>query len=122
MLQVYAINGLVPVVDASAFVHPSAVLIGDVIVGPGVYIGPLASLRGDFGRIELKEGSNVQDTCVIHGVGGNDTIVEIDGHIGHGSVLHGCTIERNAMLGMNQVLMYHAVIGPSISALSRAHV
>ncbi|NYT59216.1 phenylacetic acid degradation protein PaaY [Alcaligenaceae bacterium] len=122
MLKVYAIDGLVPVVDPSAYVHPSAVLIGDVIVGPGVYIGPLASLRGDFGRIILKEGSNVQDTCVIHGVLENDTVVEVDGHIGHGAVLHGCTIERNAMVGMNAVVMDQAVIGESSIVAAMAFV
>lgn len=122
MFKVYAIDGIVPVVHPSAYVHPTAVLIGDVIVGAGVYIGPLASLRGDFGRIELKEGSNVQDTCVIHGVGGNDTVVDVDGHIGHGAVLHGCTIERNAMVGMNAVVMDQAVIGHSSVVAAMAFV
>jgi phenylacetic acid degradation protein/carnitine operon protein CaiE len=111
MLQVYAINGITPVVDPTAYVHPSAVLIGDVIIGPGVYVGPLASLRGDFGRIVMSEGSNVQDTCVIHGVAENDTVIETDGHIGHGAVLHGCTIGRNALVGMNAVVMDQAVVG-----------
>jgi len=113
MLKVYAINGLTPVVDPTAYVHPSAVLIGDVIVGPGVYIGPLASLRGDFGRIVIESGGNVQDTCVLHGTAQTDTIVEEDGHIGHGAVLHGCRIGRNAMVGMNAVVMDRAVIGES---------
>ena len=67
MAKVYAIDGIVPVVDPSAFVHPTAVLIGDVIVGPRCYVGPLASLRGDFGRLMLGEGANIQDTCVMHG-------------------------------------------------------
>lgn len=111
MFKVYAINGITPVVDPGAYVHPTAVLIGDVIVGPGVYVGPLASLRGDFGRIELREGSNVQDTCVIHGVAENDTIVDVDGHVGHGAVLHGCTVGRNALVGMNAVVMDQAVVG-----------
>lgn len=122
MFKVYAIDGITPVVDPSAYVHPTAVLIGDVIVGPGVYIGPLASLRGDFGRIVLKEGSNVQDTCVIHGVGDNDTVIEVDGHIGHGAVLHGCTIERNAMVGMNAVVMDQAVVGESSVVAAMAFV
>jgi phenylacetic acid degradation protein/carnitine operon protein CaiE len=122
MFKVYAIDGITPVVDPSAYVHPTAVLIGDVIVGPGVYIGPLASLRGDFGRIVLKEGSNVQDTCVIHGVGENDTVIEVDGHIGHGAVLHGCTIERNAMVGMNAVVMDQAVVGESSVVAAMAFV
>ena len=69
-MPAYMIDGLVPVVDPSAFVHPMAVLIGDVIVGPGCYVAPGASLRGDFGRIILEEGSNLQDNCVMHGFPG----------------------------------------------------
>ena len=72
----YAIDGLVPVVDPSAFVHPTAVVIGDVIIGPGVYVGPCASLRGDFGRLVLQRGSNLQDNCTMHGFPGSDTVVE----------------------------------------------
>jgi carbonic anhydrase/acetyltransferase-like protein (isoleucine patch superfamily) len=113
MLRVYAINGLTPVVDPTAYVHPSAVLIGDVIVGPNTYVGPFASLRGDFGRIVMKTGSNIQDTCVVHGISDHDTVIDVDGHIGHGAVLHGCTIGRNAMVGMNAVVMDKAVIGAS---------
>lgn len=111
MSHIYAIDGLVPVIHETAFVHPTAVLIGDVIIGPGVYIGPLASLRGDFGRILMKEGSNIQDTCVIHGTPEQDTVVEVDGHIGHGAVLHGCTIGKNVLVGMNAVVMDQADVG-----------
>ena len=111
MLKVYAIDGITPVVDPTAFVHPTAVLIGDVIVGPGAYVGPLASLRGDFGRIVMGPGSNVQDGCVIHGIAQQDTIIEADGHIGHAAVLHGCHIGRNALVGMNAVVMDGARIG-----------
>jgi phenylacetic acid degradation protein len=107
----YRIDASTPVVDPTAFVHPTAVLIGDVIVGPGCYVGPAASLRGDFGRIVLEAGSNVQDTCVLHGFPGGDTVVGIDGHIGHGAVLHGCRIGRNALVGMNAVVMDDAVVG-----------
>lgn len=113
MLYVYAIDGIVPVVDPTAYVHPTAVLIGDVVVGPGVYVGPLASLRGDFGRIVMKRGSNIQDTCVVHGTHANETIIDEDGHVGHGAVLHGCVIGRNAMVGMNAVVMDAAHIGES---------
>src|SRR5690606_9727539 len=122
MFKVYAIDGLRPVVDPTAYVHPTAVLIGDVIIGPGAYVGPLASLRGDFGRIVLKEGSNVQDSCVVHGVAENDTVIEEDGHIGHGAVLHGCTIGRNALIGMNAVVMDQAVIGESSIVAAMAFV
>ena len=113
MAMVYAIDGIVPVIHPSAYVHPTAVLIGDVIIGPRVYVGPGASLRGDFGRLVLEEGSNLQDTCVMHGFPNVDTVVEVNGHIGHGAVLHGCRIQSDAMVGMNSVIMDNAVIGES---------
>ena len=62
-LTVYEIDGITPVVDPTAFVHPSAVLIGDVLVGPGVYIGPCASLRGDFGRLDCCETADRRAHC-----------------------------------------------------------
>lgn len=111
MLRVYAFEGLIPVVDPSSFVHPTAVLIGDVIVGPNCYIGPCASLRGDFGRLVIGAGSNIQDSCVMHGYPGTDSVVEEYGHIGHGAVLHGCLLRRNVMVGMNAVIMDRVEVG-----------
>ena len=99
-MKVYAIDGIVPVVDPTAYVHPSAVLIGDVHVGPRAYIGPCASLRGDFGRLFIGAGANVQDCCVMHGFPHSDTVIEEDGHIGHGAILHGCIVRRNGMVGI----------------------
>jgi len=110
-MRVWSINGVTPVVDPEAFVHPSAVLIGDVVVRAGCYIGPAASLRGDFGRIEVRAGANLQDCCVMHGFPGTDTIVEEEGHIGHGAILHGCVVQRGALVGMNSVVNDNAVIG-----------
>ena len=107
----YSIEGVIPVVDPGAYVHPTAVLIGDVIVGPGCYVGPGASLRGDFGRIVLKAGANLQDTCVMHCIPNAETVVEENGHIGHGAVLHGCVVRRDAFVGMNAVIMDGAEIG-----------
>jgi phenylacetic acid degradation protein len=121
-MKVWSINGVTPVVDPSSFVHPSAVLIGDVIVGPGCYVGPAASLRGDFGRIELRAGSNVQDACVMHGFPGTDTIVEDNGHVGHGAILHGCIVKANALVGMNAVVNDNAVIGESSIVAAMAFV
>ncbi|MBT9497723.1 MAG: phenylacetic acid degradation protein PaaY, partial [Zoogloea sp.] len=121
-LRVYAIDGIVPVVDPTAYVHPSAVLIGDVIVGPDCYVGPCASLRGDFGRLILERGANLQDTCVMHGFPGTDTVVEENGHIGHGAVLHGCRIRRNALVGMNAVIMDNAIVGESSIVAASAFV
>jgi phenylacetic acid degradation protein len=121
-LRVWSINGVTPVVDPTAFVHPSAVLIGDVLVGAGCYVGPSACLRGDFGRLELRRGANVQDCCVLHGFPGTDTIVEEDGHIGHGAILHGCVVGRNALVGMNAVVNDNAVIGESAIVAAMAFV
>lgn len=121
-LTVYSIDGITPVVDRTAFVHPSAVLIGDVVVGAGCYIGPAACLRGDFGHIEIRAGANVQDTCVLHGFPGTGTVVEEDGHIGHGAVLHGCRVERNGLVGMNAVVNDNAVVGDSAIVAAMAFV
>ena len=118
----YEINGIVPVVDPTAFVHPTATLIGDVIVGPGCYVAPGASLRGDFGRIILERGSNLQDCCVMHGFPGTDTVIEEDGHIGHGAILHGCIVKKNALIGMNAVVMDEAVVCESAMVAACAFV
>ena len=107
----FSIEGVIPVVHPSAYVHPTAVLIGDVIAGPGCYVGPLASMRGDFGRIVLEAGSNVQDSCVLHSFPRAQTVVRGNGHIGHGAVLHGCIVERDALVGINAVVMDEAEIG-----------
>jgi len=121
-MPVYSLEGITPVVHPEAYVHETAVLIGDVIIGAGCYIGPNASLRGDFGRIIVEAGANVQDTCVMHSFPGKDCIVERDGHIGHGAVLHGCRIGSNAMVGMNAVVMDDAVIGESSIVAAAAFV
>lgn len=119
-MPVYAIDGVVPVVQRGAFVHPTAVLIGDVRIGAGCYIGPCAVLRGDYGRIVIGEGANLQDTCVVHGFPAGTTVLERHGHVSHGAVLHGCRVGENTMIGINAVIMDEAEIGPEclVAALS----
>lgn len=109
-MAVYALDGRVPVLDPSSFLHPQAVLIGDVIIGPRCYIGPGASLRGDFGRIEVGAGCNVQDGCVLHTFPGQQTLLEEDAHIGHRAVLHGCTVRRGALVGIGAIVMDAALL------------
>lgn len=120
MVKVYAIDGVIPVVHPSAFIHPSAVLIGDVIVGAGCYVGACAALRGDIGRIVVEEGANVQDQCVLHCFPKAECHVGAWGHIGHGAVLHGAVVGAHALVGMNAVLMDGCVIGEQsfIAAMS----
>mgnify|MGYP003700451587 CR=1 FL=1 len=120
--KVYAIDGVTPVIHESAFVHPTAVLIGDAIVGPDCYVGPGASMRGDFGRVVLKKGANLQDNCVMHAFPGMDCVIEEDGHIGHGAILHGCIVGKDALVGMNSVVMDGAVLGESSMVAAMAFV
>ena len=105
-----------------AFVHPSAVLIGDVIVGARAYVGPCACLRGDFGRIVVEEGANIQDTCMLHGFPGKDTVAGAETTIGHGAVLHGCVVRRGALVGMNAVVNDNAEVGEDAMVAALAFV
>lgn len=119
-MPVYAFEGIVPVVDPTTFLHPTAVLIGDVTIGPRCYIGPNASLRGDFGRITVVGDASVQDNCTLHTGSGSDVVVGRGATIGHGVVLHGCSVGENALVGMNSVVLDGAVIGEDslVAALS----
>ncbi|WP_428774192.1 phenylacetic acid degradation protein PaaY [Vibrio sp.] len=110
-MPIYQFANVIPVVHPSAFVHPSAEIIGDVIIEANVYIGPLEVLRGDFGRLIVKKGSNIQDNCVMHGFPGKETVLEQNVHVGHGAIIHGCYIEENCLVGMNAVVMDLARIG-----------
>jgi len=122
MPKVYSIDGIVPVVHPSAFVHDSAVLVGDVIVGARAYVGPCACLRGDFGRIVVEEGANIQDTCMLHGFPGKDTVVGAEATVGHGAVLHGCVVRRGALIGMNSVVNDNAEVGEDAMVAAMAFV
>jgi carbonic anhydrase/acetyltransferase-like protein (isoleucine patch superfamily) len=116
----YAYQGIVPVVDPTSYVHPLASLIGDVIVGPGCFIAPGASLRGDFGRIVVEGDSSIQDSVTVHANQLRDTIIRRGATIAHGSIIHGCEIGENSLIGMNAVILDNAVIGSEnlVAALS----
>ena len=111
-MPAYAYQGIVPVVDPTSYVHPLASLIGDVIVGPGCFIAPGASLRGDFGRIVVEGDSSIQDNVTVHANQLRDTIIRRGSTIAHGSIIHGCEIGENSLIGMNAVVLDNAVIGP----------
>ncbi|RYD52793.1 MAG: transferase hexapeptide repeat family protein [Sphingobacteriales bacterium] len=107
----YAFKGFIPVVHPTAFVHPQAVVTGNVIIGAHCYIGPGAALRGDWGGIVLEEGCNVQENCTIHMFPGITITLHAGAHIGHGAIVHGATIGENCLIGMNAVLMDEVVVG-----------
>ena len=111
MANVFSFEGFVPVVHESAFVHPNATVVGNVVIGRDVYVGPSAVIRGDWGGIEIADGCNVQEGCVIHMFPGVVVRLEEEAHIGHGAVVHGAHIGRNVLVGMNAVVMDRAEIG-----------
>jgi len=110
-MPIYALEDFIPVIKENTYIHPSAEIIGDVIIEAHCFIGPGAVLRGDFGRIFVGHHSNIQDTCVLHSFPDKDCHLEPYSHIGHGAVLHGCLIGEHALVGMNAVVMDDAKIG-----------
>jgi len=116
----YEFNGLKPVVHPSSFVHAQAAVTGNVIIGKNVYIGPGAAIRGDWGKIIIEDGCNVQENCTIHMFPGVTVLLKQSAHIGHGAIIHGATIGCNCLVGMNAVIMDEAEVGDEciVGALS----
>lgn len=108
----YEFNNYKPVVHESSFIHPLAAVTGNVIIGRDCYVGPGAALRGDWGQIILEDGCNVQENCTIHMFPGVTVLLEQGSHIGHGAIIHGATIGRNCLVGMNAVIMDNVALGP----------
>lgn len=116
----YEFNGLKPVVHPTSFVHPLAAVTGNVVIGKDVYIGPGAAIRGDWGKIVIEDGCNVQESCTIHMFPGVTVLLKASAHIGHGAIIHGATIGRNCLVGMNAVIMDEVELGDEciVGALS----
>ena len=111
MANIFSFDGVIPVIHASAFIHPNATVTGNVIIGRDVYVGPGAAIRGDWGGIVIEDGCNVQENCTIHMFPGVTVVLEQGAHIGHGAIVHGARIGANALIGMNAVVMDHASVG-----------
>ena len=109
--MIFEFKGNKPVIDPSSFIHPQANVTGDVVIGKNVYIGPVAAIRADFGKIIIKDGANVQENCTIHMFPGVTVTINKGAHLGHGCVVHGATIGYNSMIGMNAVILDDAIIG-----------
>jgi phenylacetic acid degradation protein len=110
-VAIYEFDGYRPVVHESAFIHPLAAVTGNVVIGRDVYVGPGAAIRGDWGEILIADGCNVQEGCTIHVFPGASMRLEESAHIGHGAIIHGATIGRNTLVGMNAVVMDRARVG-----------
>jgi phenylacetic acid degradation protein len=109
--MIYEFNGYKPVIDESAYIHPLAAVTGNVIIGKDVYIGPGAAIRGDWGKIVIEGGCNVQENCTIHMFPGVTVTLKRSAHIGHGAIIHGATIGENSLVGMNAVVMDNVIVG-----------
>jgi carbonic anhydrase/acetyltransferase-like protein (isoleucine patch superfamily) len=109
-MAIYSFNGFIPVVKESSFVHPQASVIGNVLIGENVYVGPSAVIRGDWGQIIIEDGCNVQENCTIHMFPGTTVTLKKGAHIGHGAIIHGGTIGENCLIGMNSVIMDDVVM------------
>src|SRR3954462_4448963 len=118
--MIYEFNGYKPVIHESVFIHPNATVTGNVIIGKDVYIGPGAAIRGDWGKIIIEDGCNVQENCTIHMFPGITVLLKESAHIGHGAIIHGAVIGKNCLVGMNSVIMDNVVLGDEciVGALS----
>lgn len=108
--MIYQFRNFRPVVARSSFVHPLAAVTGNVLIGKEVYVGPGAAIRGDFGKIIIEDGCNVQENCVLHCFSGAGVILKENAHIGHGAIIQGSTIGKNCLVGMNSVIMDNVVL------------
>ena len=108
--MIYQFKEHIPVIHESSFIHPQSAITGNVIIGKNVYIGPGAALRGDFGKIIIEDGCNVQENCTIHMFPGVTVLLKENAHIGHGAIIHGATIGKNCMIGMNAVIMDNVIL------------
>ncbi|HQT99637.1 MAG TPA: gamma carbonic anhydrase family protein [Acidimicrobiales bacterium] len=117
-MAIYALGDRTPTIDPTAFVHPDAVIIGDVRIGAESTVWPSAVLRGDYGTIIVGERTSIQDGTVVHAVAEFPTVVGNDCVIGHLAHLEGCTIHDGALVGSGSIVLHHAHVhtGATVAA------
>jgi len=113
-------KGMIPVIHPSSYIHPTAVILGHVTIGKDCYIGPGAVLRGDWGKVIVGDGCNVQENCTLHMFPGKSVVLKDGAHVGHGAVIHGAELGVQVLVGMNSVVMDDVVLGDGsfVGALS----
>ena len=112
-MAVYALGDRVPQVHEEAYVHPDAVVIGDVRIGAGSTVWPNAVLRGDYGTIIVGERSSIQDGTVVHATRDHATVVGDRCVVGHIVHLEGCTIHDDSLIGSGSVVLHRVHVGPN---------
>ncbi len=113
-MPLYAFEGRRPRIGKTSFVHEEAVLIGKVTIGEGCYVAAGAVLRGDWGEIEVGDGSNIQENVVIHARPESVTRLARDSHVGHGAILHGCTLDQHVLVGMGAIINDDVHVGENV--------
>ena len=121
-MPIYEIEGVAPRIDADAFVHPDAVVIGDVIIGAESSVWPGAVLRGDYGTITVGARTSIQDGTVVHAGPGFPTIIGDGCVVGHLTHLEGCTLEDASLAGSGSVVLHWAVISSGATVGANAVV
>jgi carbonic anhydrase/acetyltransferase-like protein (isoleucine patch superfamily) len=118
--MIMSFNGMIPVIHPSSYIHPTAVILGHVTIGKDCYIGPGAVLRGDWGKVIVGDGCNVQENCTLHMFPGKSVVLKDGAHVGHGAVIHGAELGEQVLVGMNSVVMDDVVLGDGsfVGALS----
>jgi len=111
-MPIYALGDRMPSIDPTAFIHPDAVVIGDVQIGPESSVWPTAVLRADHGRIIIGASTSVQDGTVVHCTATLDTVIGDRCVIGHNAHLEGCVIADDCLIGSGSVILHRAVVGP----------
>jgi carbonic anhydrase/acetyltransferase-like protein (isoleucine patch superfamily) len=110
-MPIYALGDLEPQIDETAYVHPDAVIIGRVSIGPEASVWPCAVLRGDHGRIEVGARTSIQDGTVVHTTEEWPTLIGADCVVGHNTHLEGCVVEDKCLIGSGSVTLNRARIG-----------
>jgi carbonic anhydrase/acetyltransferase-like protein (isoleucine patch superfamily) len=118
--MIFKFKKYTPVIHESSFVHPLASVTGNVTIGKNVFVGSGAAIRGDFGKIIIEDGCNIQENCIIHMFPGATVRLKEGVHIGHGAIIHGAIIGKNVLVGMHSVVMDNVEIGDNcvVGALS----
>jgi carbonic anhydrase/acetyltransferase-like protein (isoleucine patch superfamily) len=107
-VPVYALDDLVPVIDPEAYVHPDAVIIGNVVLGAGASVWPGAVLRGDTGPIRIGDRTNIQDGTIVHTTRDWPTVIGADCVVGHRAHLEGCAVEDGCLIGSGSLVLNRA--------------
>ncbi len=119
-MAVYALGDKIPVIAKSAYIHPQASVIGEVVIGERVFVAPMVSIRGDRGRIEIGDESNIQDGAVIHSEPGIVTKIGKRVNVGHNASIHAELVDDDAAIGMGAVLMLRSVVAKGVMIANSA--